>query len=124
MKSIQDQFKAFNETKAFLRKIALTTTDTETETNAETLLISLPDDWEIEAMFRLYAEWQVRDCKHSPDPVEYSPTEGGWILWDETWTDHHGPFDTKQQALDACDVYAKSLNELESLPYEGQDIDD
>lgn len=113
MNSIQDQFKAFTETKAFLQKIALNEGhifDQDTETQALKLMNTLPSYWEADNMFRLYAEWQVRDLKHAPEPVEYSTTEGGWIYWDETWTTPSQTFTTKKEADDACTAYAKSLN--------------
>lgn len=32
-----------------------------------------------------------------------------WWFWDETWTDAHGPFDTKVEADKAVNEYARSL---------------
>ena len=109
MKSVQDQFKTFNETKAFLKKIALNGVNSELKTMAYNLHRDLPDSFDTDMMFRLLVEWKERDCKHSPDPVEYSPTEGGWIFWDETWTICSEPYGSKQEALDGCERYSKDL---------------
>lgn len=43
------------------------------------------------------------------DPVEYSPKHGGWIFWQETWADFHGPFVSEQACREALTEYCKEL---------------
>jgi hypothetical protein len=33
---------------------------------------------------------------------------GGWIFWDETWADYHGPFKTEEGANEALQIYCKT----------------
>lgn len=37
------------------------------------------------------------------------PKDPGWYFWDETWSSACGPFDTEEQADEACSAYAKTL---------------
>lgn len=43
------------------------------------------------------------------DPVEYSPKEKGWIFWDETWAQFHGPFVSEADCQAALAEYCKEL---------------
>ena len=43
------------------------------------------------------------------DPVEYSPKEKGWIFWDETWANFHGPFFSEAECQAALAEYCKEL---------------
>lgn len=43
------------------------------------------------------------------DPVEYSPKEKGWIFWDETWAQFHGPFVSEADCQAALMEYCKEL---------------
>lgn len=43
------------------------------------------------------------------DPVEYSPKEKGWIFWDETWANFHGPFVSEAECQAALMEYCKEL---------------
>lgn len=43
------------------------------------------------------------------DPVEYSPKDGGWIFWQETWADFHGPFVSEDACQKALAEYCKEL---------------
>jgi cell division protein FtsB len=44
------------------------------------------------------------------DPVEYSPKHGGWIFWDETWAQFHGPFVSEAACQAALVEYCKELD--------------
>lgn len=54
-----------------------------------------------------------------PDPVFYQESEWtdgrddvqapGWYFWDETWSDHTGPFPDKKACREAVIAYAESL---------------
>ncbi|NNM56253.1 hypothetical protein [Acidocella sp.] len=33
----------------------------------------------------------------------------GWYFWDETWSDRHGPFASRDEANAACILYARAL---------------
>jgi hypothetical protein len=35
---------------------------------------------------------------------------GKWFFWNETWTESHGPFDTKEEAIEKFKLYL--INEL------------
>lgn len=41
------------------------------------------------------------------NPVEYRRELGGWIFWDETWSEYHGPFKTKADANRAFAYYCE-----------------
>ena len=36
--------------------------------------------------------------------------EDGWYFWDETWSDHHGPYSTEDIAREHLNKYCKKLN--------------
>jgi hypothetical protein len=40
------------------------------------------------------------------DPVEQDDVTGLWGFWDETWTQFFGGYATREQAHDACALYA------------------
>ena len=41
------------------------------------------------------------------DPVHRDA--GEWWFWEETWADRSGPFDTEEEAREACNRYAKEV---------------
>ncbi|MDP1713081.1 MAG: hypothetical protein Q8K86_11575 [Candidatus Nanopelagicaceae bacterium] len=47
------------------------------------------------------------DKPNSADPVHLNDDK--WWFWDETWTERHGPFKTKDEARKACVKYSKTL---------------
>lgn len=50
---------------------------------------------------------QYQKKKWPPSPVH---KEGNyWWFWDETWSNKHGPFPSKEIASKACIEYARSL---------------
>ena len=53
----------------------------------------------------------VFEAEDEADPVRFE--DGAWYWWDETWSDRTGPYDTRQQAVDACVEYCKILFETE-----------
>ena len=44
---------------------------------------------------------------------EFTTSEGvhrpGWYFWDETWATCYGPYESEQEADEACVEYAKHL---------------
>ena len=32
-----------------------------------------------------------------------------WYFWDECWVDEYGPYNTEQEAIDACNDYCKKV---------------
>jgi hypothetical protein len=34
---------------------------------------------------------------------------GQWWFWDETWSERFGPYDTEEEAVNACNRYAKEV---------------
>jgi hypothetical protein len=49
----------------------------------------------------------AKDAKQLGDPMR--EVEGKFYWWNETWTELHGPYDTKEQAKAALAEYAKTL---------------
>ena len=41
-------------------------------------------------------------------PTKYNPLPG-WYFWDETWSYKHGPFSTREEAVEALKNYARDL---------------
>lgn len=44
----------------------------------------------------------------SNDPVQFNEDLNGWIFWDETWADYHGPFKTEVGCREALTIYCNS----------------
>lgn len=48
-----------------------------------------------------------------PQGADYNPVflhvDGRWYFWDETWTNSHGPFFTRENAVEECIKYAEKL---------------
>ena len=43
--------------------------------------------------------------KHDPNPIRFEDDK--WWFCDETWVDRYGPFETEEEATDACVEYCK-----------------
>ena len=43
--------------------------------------------------------------KHDTNPVRFE--DNAWWFWDEIWIDRYGPFETEEEATDACTEYCK-----------------
>ena len=54
------------------------------------------------------------------DPVHYDENEKAWFFYDETWTDRHGPFPTREKASEACSRYAKTLDNYRGVEDEDE----
>ncbi len=52
------------------------------------------------------------------DPVHYDETDKAWYFWDETWAHRHGPFPSREKAVEACSRYAHSLDNYRGLDEE------
>lgn len=35
--------------------------------------------------------------------------DGQWWFWDETYSEYHGPFDTKEESIEACIKYSTEV---------------
>jgi len=43
--------------------------------------------------------------RHDPNPIRFE--DGRWWFYDEVWIDRYGPFDTEEEATNACIEYCK-----------------
>lgn len=88
---------------------------------ARELLKHYPFDFDVELWVKnnekVMCEWAKPKTREKGfiaigrhDPVEYSPKHGGWIFWQETWADFHGPFVSEQACQEALAEYCKELN--------------
>lgn len=50
------------------------------------------------------------------DPVHYDEEQDAWFFWEETWADRQGPFNTREEAVQALSNYVRFLNG-EDAPY-------
>lgn len=41
--------------------------------------------------------------------IEYRKEFGGWIFWDETWSDYYGPFKDEASTKIELNLYVESL---------------
>lgn len=41
------------------------------------------------------------------DPVHEE--DGRWYFYEETWADRQGPFDSREEAAEACERYAREV---------------
>lgn len=78
---------------------------------ARRLLKHFPNEYEANDMVKAHTESTigVTDNQVRGDPIEYSPRYGGWIFWDETWTQPSKGFLTRRDAEDALKAYLKTL---------------
>lgn len=95
---------------------SLSVSDGNYQTLAQTLLKNYPDEFRIQAMIGHMEEYAAGHwVRHKQgNPVEYHPEKGGWIFWDETWSDWHGPFSN----MTACGIALRKYCEdhLDSPP--------
>lgn len=87
---------------------------------ARDLLKHYPFDFDVELWIKnnekVMCEWAKPKARTQGyiaigrhDPVEYSPKHGGWIFWQETWADFHGPFVDEASCQAALLEYCKEL---------------
>lgn len=81
---------------------------------ARRLLKHYPTEYEANDIIQRHTEWlheinlkKMDDRKG--DPIEYCPRHGGWIFWDETWTQPSKSYLTRRDAQDALNAYIKTL---------------
>lgn len=72
--------------------------DEETSKYVPAVLVGVENERHIELLME---SWDGADMQGWDGP--------GWYFWDETQAYCHGPFDTKGQASEALNVYAKEL---------------
>lgn len=60
-------------------------------------------------IFHLFVQEQCSECGgngcHVCDYNGIFPK--GWYFWDETWTNRHGPYETKEKAIAGLFSYSK-----------------
>lgn len=44
------------------------------------------------------------------NPIHQDSVDKKWYFYDETWSDRLGPYDTEQEATEACRRYAEGLD--------------
>ncbi len=78
---------------------------------ARGLLKHYPNEYEANDMVKAHTENLSQDTADNVrnNPIEYSPRNGGWIFWDETWSDPNGPFLTRSDAQNAFNAYLNTL---------------
>lgn len=87
---------------------------------ARELLKHYPFDFDVELWVKnnekVMCEWAKPKTREKGfiaigrhDPVEYSPKDGGWIFWQETWADFHGPFVSEDACQKALAEYCVEL---------------
>lgn len=82
---------------------------------ARRLLKHFPSEYEANDLIKNHTEWlhkinmNLEAVDGNRDPIEYSPRNGGWIFWDETAANFHGPFFTRRDAADALNAYLQDL---------------
>lgn len=90
---------------------ALSLADGPHQTMAKTILKNYPDDVLTGCMVGEHEERRCGLWSRSPNnPIEYHPDKGGWIYWDETWADWHGPFETYVDCAKALKNYVERLD--------------
>jgi len=109
--SIYEQYISLISTRNFLKTLAVCDRP-DYQIMAQSLLKHFPSEEEIAMLIRLQEEhynnmWE-RCVEHYP--IEYHPENGGWIFWNETWSDWNGPFTTLEKAQDGLSKYAKELD--------------
>ena len=78
---------------------------------ARRLLKHFPNEYEANDMVKAHTESTSNAAimGRGYDPIEYSPRRGGWIFWDETWTQPSKPYLCRRDAQDALNSYLKTL---------------
>ena len=51
------------------------------------------------------AESEDENTSLEKTPVHQDSTNHQWYFWDETWTDRLGPYETREEAAEACKEY-------------------
>ena len=109
--SIYEQYISLISTRNFLKSLAVSDRP-DYQIMAKSLLNHFPSEEESAMLVRLQEEhynnlWKPHNEHY---PIEYRPEYGGWIFWDETWANWHGPFSNLEEAQGNLDKYAKELN--------------
>ena len=108
-----DKYRSLTNTRKFLLGLAESTAMPHgTRSLAQGLLGNYPTEEEINVMVSMEEDCREGRIKQPKSyPVEFSGERGGWIFWDETWTDYHGPFTTRSQAEELLNVYCRTYLE-------------
>ena len=113
-----EQYHALVNTRNFLVELCDPTNGHEGRLREEArrLLKHFPMESEANLMVRQYAEWldaqsNITNTIWETDPVEYSPLHGGWIFWNESWSEPSKAFLTRAEAESALSQYCKELDE-------------
>lgn len=108
-------YKTLVETRTLLEHLSTATELPEIREKAIALLANYPHPVELDRMIGLSVEFRsALNEEFSGDygplnPVEFSPSNGGWIFWDECWAYPHGPYESKVDATEALNEYEKTL---------------
>ena len=113
-----EQYHALVNTRNFLVELCDPTNGHEGRLREEArrLLKHFPMESEANEMVRRHTEWadtksNITNTVWETDPVEYSPRHGGWIFWNETWSDPSKAFLTRAEAEASLNQYCKELDE-------------
>ena len=113
-----EQYHALVNTRNFLVELCDPTNGHEGRLREEArrLLKHFPMESEANLMVRQYAEWldaqsNITNTIWETDPVEYSALHGGWIFWNESWSEPSKAFLTRAEAESALSQYCKELDE-------------
>jgi hypothetical protein len=79
---------------------------------ARQLLKHYPMECDAHDMVRANVEWidGFNRNMRQPDPVQYSPRDGGWVFWDHTWSEPSKSYLTRRDAEEALQSYIAELN--------------
>ena len=114
--SALEKYMTLLNTRNFLLSLSVTEDGrADSKSMSQYLLKHFPSEEEIAMLIRLQEEhynnmWTQGD---KGNPIEYRPENGGWIFWDETWTQINGPFGTLDGAQEALNEYCHHLNNEE-----------
>jgi hypothetical protein len=103
------EYHSLANTRHLLQSLALT--EGNYRAIAQQLLKHYPDTFRLNSMIGNDKEIQSGMWKRdsASNPIQYDPEKGGWIFWEETWTDWNGPFPTLEECKKALDEYGSKL---------------
>lgn len=109
---MQAQYHALCATRAFLKSLE---NNEEYKHTVGVLLASYPYEYDVDLMISAWVELATErrgkssGYEQERTHVNYSPSCGGWVYWDETESPSP-PFKTKLEATNAFKQHCKNLN--------------